>query len=76
MRRSRVLCLPRDTPPPPPPPPEYCIFHTHKQSGALSVILYFLVIWLGAIFSNTQTAEIFSDKDINKCSYNLFLVVE
>ena len=24
-------------------PPEYCIFHTHKQGGALSVILYFLV---------------------------------
>ena len=24
-------------------PPEYCIFCTHKQGGALSVILYFLV---------------------------------
>ena len=24
-------------------PPENCIFHTHKQGGALSVILYFLV---------------------------------
>ena len=32
--------------------------------------------WLGAIFSSTQTAAIFSDKDISKCSYNLFLVVE
>ena len=48
-------------------PPEYCIFHTHKQGGALSVILYFLVIWLGAIFSSTQTAVIFVDKDISKC---------
>ena len=56
--------------------PEYCIFHTHKQGGALSVILYFLVIWLRAIFSSIQTAVIFSDKDISKCSYNLFLVVE
>ena len=52
-------------------PPEYCIFRTHKQHGALSIILYFLVIWLGAIFSSTQTAAIFGDKDISKCSYNL-----
>ena len=28
------------------------------------------------IFSSTQTAAIFGDKDISKCSYNLFLVVE
>ena len=33
-------------------------------------------VWLGAIFSSTQTAAIFGDKDISKCSYNLFLVVE
>ena len=57
-------------------PPEYCIFCTHKQGGALSVILYFLVIWLGGIFSSTQTAAIFGDKDISKCLTNLFLVVE
>ena len=57
-------------------PPEYCIFHTHKQGGALSVILYFLIIWIGAIFSSTQTAVIFSDKDICKCLTNLFLFVE
>ena len=57
-------------------PPEYCIFRTHKQGGALSVILYFLVVWLEAIFSSTQTAVIFGEKDISKCSYNLFLVVE
>ena len=25
-------------------PPKYCIFRTHKQGGALSVILYFLVM--------------------------------
>ena len=24
-------------------PPEYCIFRTHKQGGAFSVILYFMV---------------------------------
>ena len=57
-------------------PPEYCMFHTHKQGGVLTVILYFLVIWLRAIFSSTQTAAIFDDQDISKCSYNLFLVVE
>ena len=57
-------------------PPEYCIFRTHKQGGALSVILYFLVIWLRTIFSSTQTTVIFSNKDISKCSYNLFLVAE
>ena len=51
--------------------PEYCIFRTHKQGGALSVILYFLVVWLGAIFSST-----FGDQDISKCLTNLFLVVE
>ena len=28
------------------------------------------------IFSSTQTAATFGDKDISKCSYNLFLVVE
>ena len=43
---------------------ECCVFCTHKQGGALSVILYFLVVWLGAIFSSTQTAAIFSDQDI------------
>ena len=57
-------------------PPECCIFRTHKQGSALSVILYFLVIWLGAIFSSIQTAVIFSDQDISKCLTNLFLVVE
>ena len=65
-----MLYLPRDT------PHEYCIFCIHKQGGALSVILYFLVVWLGAIFSSTQTTAIFGDKDISKCSYNLFLVIE
>ena len=57
-------------------PPECCIFHTHKQGGVLSVILYFLVVWLRAIFSSTQTAVIFGDQDISKCLTNLFIVVE
>ena len=39
-------------------------------------MLYFLVIWFGAIFSSTQTTVIFSDQDISKCLNNLFLVVE
>ena len=33
-------------------------------------------VWLGEIFSSTQTAAIFGDKDISKCLTNLFLVVE
>ena len=39
-------------------------------------ILYFLVVWLRAIFSSTQTAAVFGDQDISKCLTNLFLVVE
>ena len=62
-----MLYLPRDT-------PECCIFHTHKHGGALSVILYFLVVWLGAIFSSTPTTAIFGDQDISNCLCNLFLV--
>ena len=57
-------------------PPSTVFCCTHKQGGALSVILYFLVVWLGAIFSSIQTAAIFSDKDISKYLTNLFLVVE
>ena len=60
-----MLYLPQDT-------PECCIFCTHKQGSALSVLLYFLVVWLGAIFSSTQTG----DQDISKYLTNLFLVVE
>ena len=33
-------------------------------------------VWLGVIFSSTQTAAIFSDKDISKCLYNVFPVIE
>ena len=40
------------------------------------MLLYFLVVWLRAIFSSTQTAAIFGDQDISKCLNNLFLVVE
>ena len=57
-------------------PPECCIFRTHKQGGALSVILYFLVVRLGAISSSAQTAAIFGDRDISKYLTNLFLVIE
>ena len=60
MRQSRVL---------------YFFIHT-SIGGALTVILYFLVIWLGAIFSSIQTAVTFSDQDISKCLTNLFLVIE
>ena len=57
--------------------PPSAVFFIHTSIGsALSVILYFLVIWLGEIFSSTQTAVIFGDQDISKCLTNLFLIVE
>ena len=63
--------------PPPPPPPPSAVFFIHTSiGGAITIILYFLVIWLGAIFSSTQTATIFGDQDISKCLTNLFLVVK
>ena len=71
MRRSQVLYLPQDTP--------HVLYFLYTQAylgGALSVILYFLVVWLGAIFSSTQTAAIFGDQDISKCLYNQFLSIE
>ena len=57
--------------------PLSAVFFVHTGiGGALSVILYFLVVWLRVIFSSTQITVIFSDQDISKCLYNLFLVVE
>ena len=57
--------------------PLSAVFFIHTSIGsALTVILYFLVVWLEAIFSSTQTAAIFSDQDISKCLTNLFLVLE
>ena len=57
--------------------PPSAVFFIHTSIGsALSVILYFLVIWLRAIFSSTQTAAIFGDQDISKCLNSLFLVIE
>ena len=61
--------------PPPPLLPSAVFFVQKSIGGALSVILYFLVDWLGAVFSSTQTAAIFGDQDISRL-YNLFLVVE
>ena len=57
--------------------PPSAVFFVHTSIGsALSVTLYFLVVWLGAIFYSTQTTTIFSNEDISKRLYNLFLVVE
>ena len=75
--RGCVECCICPHPPPPPPPPSSAVFFIHTSiGGAITVILYFLVIWLGAIFSSTQTTTIFGDQDISKCLTNLFLVVE
>ena len=70
MRRSRVLYLPRDTP--------RVLYFSYTQARRCFKCYTVLPgrVWLGAIFSSTQTAAIFGDKDISKCSYNLFLVVE
>ena len=57
-------------------PPPSAVFFIHTRGDALTVILYFLVVWLGAIFSSIQTAAIFGDQDISKCLTNLFLVLE
>ena len=57
--------------------PLSAVFFIHTSiGGALTVILYFLVVWLGEIFSSTQTAVSFGDQNISKCLNNLFLVVE
>ena len=65
-----MLYLPRDTP--------RVLYFSYTQ--ARRCFKCYIVLpgqcWLGAIFSSTQTAAIFGDKDISKCSYNLFLVVE
>ena len=57
-------------------PPSAVIFIHRSIGGALSVILYFLVIWLGAIFSSTQTAATCGDQGISKCLTDPFLVVD
>ena len=54
--------------------PECCIF-THKNiGGTWSVILYFILVLLGAFILSAWTTSIF--QTISKCSYNLYLVVE
>ena len=50
-------------------PPEYCIFRTHKQGGALSVILYFLVTSGSEQFSLVLKPLRFS---VIRISYNLW----
>ena len=57
-------------------PPSVVFFLHTSLGGALTAMLYFLVIWLGVTFSSTQTAEIFGDQDISKCLTTLFLAVE
>ena len=53
------------------------VFFMHTSiGGALSDILYFLVVWLREIFYSAQTAASFVEHDISKCLNNLFLVLE
>ena len=58
------------------PPPSAVFFKHASTGGALTVILYFLVVWLRTIFSSSQTAATFGDQDISKSLTSLFLVVE
>ena len=65
-----MLYLPRDT------PQELYFSYIQERRCFKCYIELPGHIWLGAIFSSTQTAAIFGDKDISKCLTNLFLVVE
>ena len=38
--------------------PSQVLYFSYTQASVLSVILYFLIAWLGEIFCSTQTAEI------------------
>ena len=62
--------LPRDTP--------RVLYFSYTQARRCFKCYIVLAghVWLGVIFCSTQTAAIFGDKDISKCSYNLILVVE
>ena len=65
-----MLYLPRDTP--------RVLYFSYTQARWCFKCYIVLPghVWLGAIFSSTQTAAIFDDKDISKYLTNLFLVVE
>ena len=65
-----MLYLPRDTP--------RVLYFSYTQARWCFKCYIVLPgrVWLGAIFSSTQTTVSFSDQDISKCLTNLFLVVE
>ena len=47
--------------------PTSAVFFIHTSIGsALSVILYFMVIWLGTTFLSTQIAAIFACQDVSE----------
>jgi len=44
------------------------VFFIHTSiDGALIVIMYFLVVWLGATFLSGQIAAIFAHQDVSEC---------
>ena len=44
------------------------VFFIHTSiGGALIVILYFLVVWLGTTFLSGQIAAIFAHQDVSEC---------
>ena len=66
-----MLYLPQDT-----PQVLYFSYTQARRCFKCYIVLPIVVVWLRAIFSSTQTAVIFGDKDISKCLYNPFLVTE
>jgi len=48
-------------------PPSAVFFIHISIGGALTVILYFLVVWLGATFLSGQIAAIFAHQDVSEC---------
>ena len=65
---STRVYLPRDT-------PKYFSYTQARWCFKCYIVLPGRV-WLGVIFSSTQTTAIFGDKDISKRLTNLFLVIE
>jgi len=69
-RRSQVLYDSQDT------HPSAVFFIYTSMGGALSDILYFLVVWLREVFCSARIAVNFGEHDISKCLNNLFIVLE
>ena len=50
--------------------PSAVLFIHTSIGSALIVILYFLVVWVGATFLSGQIAAIFAHQDVSECLYD------